>query len=154
MALALQDIAGVKVCRMNTGDNYVPSSFHRKQYAKETAYYWIPPSLVEGGLTPGRPIRYTGGMASVSGASLARWLHKLSHTFRRSIPLFGEACRNVVECKNRVPQGGVRGVLSENNLKKSKNLKNNRDEHKKQIRPYNLCIDVFQIFQIFSLHQR
>ena len=33
--------------------------------------------------------------------------------FRRSIPLFGEACRNVVECKNRVPQGGVRGKLSE-----------------------------------------
>jgi len=76
-AAALRDYSTLKVARMETSQNFVPAVFGRKQFSKETEYYWVPPSLTSSEWTPEPPVRYAGGQP-VTAERLLRFLKKYS----------------------------------------------------------------------------
>jgi len=80
VAATLKDYSNLKVARMEVSQNYVPPVFGRKQFSKETEYYWVPPSIASGEETPEDPIRYTGELPATP-AALLKFLkkHSLSH---------------------------------------------------------------------------
>eukprot|EP00929_Paragymnodinium_shiwhaense_P006457 TRINITY_DN10993_c0_g1_i3.p1 TRINITY_DN10993_c0_g1~~TRINITY_DN10993_c0_g1_i3.p1 ORF type:complete len:853 (+),score=190.40 TRINITY_DN10993_c0_g1_i3:42-2600(+) len=75
IAAVLKDYKYIKVARMETSQNYVQPIFGRKQYEKETEYYWVPPSLVSDELTPMAPVRYNGSLPTTP--------EKLLHFFKK-----------------------------------------------------------------------
>ena len=81
LAKTLKDYRDLKVARMEVSQNYVPPIFGRKQFSKETEYYWIPPSLANGEWTPTDPILYAGDVDEVTPGKLLRFLKK--HTLSR-----------------------------------------------------------------------
>ena len=40
LAKTLKDYADIKIARMEVSQNYVPAIFGRKQFSKETEYFW------------------------------------------------------------------------------------------------------------------
>merc|ERR1712137_1305504 len=80
VASVLKDYANLKVARMESSQNYVPAVFGRKQFSKETEYYWVPPSIASGEWAPELPVRYVG-TPPVTAQKLLRFLkkHSLSH---------------------------------------------------------------------------
>merc|ERR1712228_577622 len=45
---------------MESSQNFVPAIFGRKQYSKDTEYFWVPPSITSSEWTPENPVRYSG----------------------------------------------------------------------------------------------
>merc|ERR1712194_29421 len=80
VAAVLKDYSNLKVARMETNQNYVPPVFERKQYTKETEYYWVPPSLAPGEWAPELPVKLTF-KGDITPDSLLRQFkkHTLSH---------------------------------------------------------------------------
>lgn len=76
IAKTLKDYRDLKVARMEVSQNYVPPIFGRKQFSKDTEYYWIPPSLASGEWTPTDPIRYANDVDEVTPGKLLRFLKK------------------------------------------------------------------------------
>mmetsp|Transcript_87340 Transcript_87340/g.154842 ORF Transcript_87340/g.154842 Transcript_87340/m.154842 type:complete len:1588 (-) Transcript_87340:74-4837(-) len=76
IALTLKDYADLKIARMEVSQNYVPPIFGRKQYSKDTEYYWIPPSIATGEWSPGSPVRFSGPPEEATPAKLLRFLKK------------------------------------------------------------------------------
>ncbi|CAE7537447.1 unnamed protein product [Symbiodinium microadriaticum] len=73
LAKTLKDYADIKIARMEVSQNYVPAIFGRKQFSKETEYFWIPPSIATGEWTPGVPVKYPGEADEASPAKLLKW---------------------------------------------------------------------------------
>eukprot|EP00439_Symbiodinium_sp_Y106_P039335 s4157_g4.t2 len=76
LAKTLKDYADIKIARMEVSQNYVPAIFGRKQFSKETEYFWIPPSIATGEWTPGVPVKYPGEAEEASPAKLLKWFKK------------------------------------------------------------------------------
>ncbi|CAJ1372070.1 unnamed protein product [Effrenium voratum] len=76
LARTLKDYANLKVARMESSQNYVPPIFGRKQFSKETEYYWVPPSIATGEWAPTPPVRYPGDVEDVTPAQLLRFFKK------------------------------------------------------------------------------
>merc|ERR1712083_139995 len=80
VASVLKDYSALKIARIESSQNYIPPVFGRKQFSKETEYYWVPPSINTGEWAPEDPIRYTGELPATP-QKLLRFLkkHSLSH---------------------------------------------------------------------------
>lgn len=78
VALALKDYRTIKVARMEVSQNYVPPILDRKPFSKDTEYYWVPPSLAPGEVTPSLPVRYAGPADEVTPQKLLRFLKEHS----------------------------------------------------------------------------
>merc|ERR1712083_98462 len=80
VASVLKDYSSLKIARIESSQNYIPPVFGRKQFSKETEYYWVPPSINTGEWAPEDPIRYTGELPATP-QKLLRFLkkHSLSH---------------------------------------------------------------------------
>lgn len=76
VAVTLKDYRNLKVARMEVSQNFVPLIFDRKKYSKDTEYYWVPPSLAPGEMTPEPPIRLPITQAEVTPQKLLRLLKK------------------------------------------------------------------------------
>lgn len=77
VASAVKDYSTLKVVRMETSQNYVPPVFGRKQFSKDTEYYWVPPSITTSEWTPELPVKYTGAMPATP-ERLLRFFKKYS----------------------------------------------------------------------------
>mmetsp|Transcript_90781 Transcript_90781/g.157034 ORF Transcript_90781/g.157034 Transcript_90781/m.157034 type:complete len:1612 (-) Transcript_90781:46-4881(-) len=80
VAAAIKDYSTIKIARMETSQNYVPAVYSRKQYSKDTEYYWVPPSISTSEWTPELPVKYTGALPATP-ERLLRFLkkHSLAH---------------------------------------------------------------------------
>ncbi|CAE8628173.1 unnamed protein product [Polarella glacialis] len=78
IALTLKDYSNMKVARMEVSQNFVPHIFGRKQYSKDTEYYWIPPSMENGELTPMVPVKFSGAAEEATPKKLLSFLKKHS----------------------------------------------------------------------------
>jgi len=80
VASAVKDYPSLKVVRMETSQNYVPPIFGRKQFSKDTEYYWVPPSISTSEWAPEPPVKYKG-QEPVTPERLIRFFkkHTLAH---------------------------------------------------------------------------
>eukprot|EP00931_Biecheleriopsis_adriatica_P085816 TRINITY_DN60604_c0_g1_i1.p1 TRINITY_DN60604_c0_g1~~TRINITY_DN60604_c0_g1_i1.p1 ORF type:complete len:1602 (-),score=424.61 TRINITY_DN60604_c0_g1_i1:26-4804(-) len=78
LALALKDYADLKIARMEVSQNYVPPIFGRKQFSKDTEFYFIPPSIARGEWTPGSPVKFPASADEATPAKLLKFLKKHS----------------------------------------------------------------------------
>eukprot|EP00930_Biecheleria_cincta_P032798 TRINITY_DN22736_c0_g1_i1.p1 TRINITY_DN22736_c0_g1~~TRINITY_DN22736_c0_g1_i1.p1 ORF type:complete len:1599 (+),score=379.90 TRINITY_DN22736_c0_g1_i1:30-4826(+) len=78
LAATLKDYRDLKIARMEVSQNYVPPLFGRKQFSKDTEYFFIPPSIATGEWTPGTPVKYTGPADEATPGKLLRFLKKHS----------------------------------------------------------------------------